>query len=290
MSKKNALGKGLGAIFPDLMEDPANKPHFAMCGIEELSPNRFQPRRIFDEKEQKKLADSIRENGVLQPILVRKPDDQPGYEIIAGERRWRAAQAAGLQDVPIIIRQSTGDRDVAELSLIENIQREELNPIEESEAYHTLIDRFHLSQEEVSSRVGKERSTIANALRLLHLPDEAKNALVRKEISAGHARAILSVPSHEGRISILKEIVRKKLSVREAEKLAQRLASAKAKHDHGQARKEPYITDIESKMSKYLMAITKIKPLRKGGVIEIRFLSDNDLDRVYEVIMSGNDR
>ena len=288
MSKKNALGRGLGAIFPDLMEDSANKPLFAMCGIEELSPNRFQPRRIFDEKEQKKLADSIRENGVLQPILVRKTDDQPGYEIIAGERRWRAAQAAGLQDVPIIIRQNTVDRDVAELSLIENIQREELNPIEESEAYHTLIDRFHLSQEEVSSRVGKERSTIANALRLLHLPHEAKDALIRKEISSGHARAILAVPSPEGRISILKEIVRKKLSVREAEKVAQRLTSSRTKKIK-EAQKEPYMADIENKMSECLMAKTTIKPLRKGGIIEIRFLSDEDLDRVCDVIMSGNE-
>ena len=290
MSKKNALGKGLGAIFPDLMDDSVNKSHFAMCGIEELSPNRFQPRRVFDKKEQRKLSDSIQENGILQPILVRKPNDRPGYEIIAGERRWRAAQAAGLTDVPIIIRQGTEDLDIAELSLIENIQREELNPIEESEAYQTLINRFHLSQEEISLRVGKERSTIANVLRLLHLPEEAKNALIKKEISAGHARALLSIVSPEEQRSALREIIAKKLSVREAEKMAQSFASRRTSKKQGTPKKEIHIVDLEKKLSERLMAKTSIKPLRKGGVIEIRFLSADDLDRVLDAIMSGNDR
>ncbi len=290
MSKKNALGKGLGAIFPDLMDDSVNKSHFAMCGIEELSPNRFQPRRVFDKKEQRKLSDSIQENGILQPILVRKPNDRPGYEIIAGERRWRAAQAAGLTDVPIIIRQGTEDLDIAELSLIENIQREELNPIEESEAYQTLINRFHLSQEEISLRVGKERSTIANVLRLLHLPEEAKNALIKKEISAGHARALLSIVSPEEQRSVLREIIAKKLSVREAEKMAQSFASRRTSKKQGTPKKEIHIVDLEKKLSERLMAKTSIKPLRKGGVIEIRFLSADDLDRVLDAIMSGNDR
>ncbi|MDD5722981.1 MAG: ParB/RepB/Spo0J family partition protein [Syntrophales bacterium] len=288
MSKKNALGKGLGAIFPDLMEDPADKPHFAMCGIEDLSPNRFQPRKVFAEHEQKKLADSIKKNGLLQPILVRKSDDAAGYEIIAGERRWRAAQAAGLQDVPILIRHKTQDLDVAELSLIENIQREELNPLEESGAYHTLIETFHLSQEEISARVGKERSTIANSLRLLNLPREAKEALMKKEISAGHARAILSLDSQEEQIAALREIIRKKLSVREAEKLV------KGHYAHPKKKKviekDIYITDLENKISEHLMARTNIKPLRKGGVIEIRFLSPNELDRLSDVIMGGDDQ
>jgi len=140
MSKKNALGKGLGAIFTDLMDNPADKPNFAMCGIEELSPNKFQPRKIFNGKEQRSLAASIKKNGILQPIVVRRIES--GYEIIAGERRWRAAQIAGLMNVPIIIRHNAKDIDVAELSLVENIQREGLNPIEESEAYQTLTKIF----------------------------------------------------------------------------------------------------------------------------------------------------
>ncbi len=218
MSKKNALGKGLGAIFTDLMDNPADKPNFAMCGIEELSPNRFQPRKIFNGKEQRSLAASIKKNGILQPIVVRRIES--GYEIIAGERRWRAAQIAGLMNVPIIIRHNAKDIDVAELSLVENIQREGLNPIEESEAYQTLTKNFRLSQDEISLRVGKDRSTIANSLRLLNLPTEARDALIKKDISAGHARAILSVDSREKQITLLTEIIKKKLSVRETERLA----------------------------------------------------------------------
>ncbi len=285
MSKKNALGKGLGAIFTDLMDDPADKPKFAMCGIEELSPNRFQPRKIFDGKEQNNLVTSIKKNGILQPIVVRKAES--GYEIIAGERRWRAAQAAGLMDVPIIIRHNAQDIDVAELSLVENIQREELNPIEESEAYQTLIKYFHLSQDEISSQVGKDRSTIANSLRLLNRPIEAKDALIKKMISAGHARAILSVASREKQITVLTEIIKKKLSVREAEKLAKSVDSSLKKKE--KVEKDMYIKDIENNISKKLMVKTGIKQLRTGGVIEIRFSSLDDLDRLVNIIINGND-
>lgn len=283
MSKKNALGKGLGAIFTDLMDDPADKPHFAMCGIEELSPNKFQPRKHFDGKEQKNLAASIKKNGILQPIVVRKFES--GYEIIAGERRWRAAQTAGLLDVPIIIRHNAKDIDVAELSLVENIQREELNPIEESEAYHSLIKNFRLSQDEISSRVGKDRSTIANSLRLLNLPEEAKDALIKKFISAGHARAILSVDSREKQITLLKEITKKKLSVRETEKLAKTIDSYLKKIK--KVEKDTHITDLENKISERLMARTNIKQLSNGGIIEIRFSSSDDLDRLLNMIMNG---
>lgn len=284
MAKKNALGKGLGAIFTDLMNDPSDKPNFAMCGIEELSPNRFQPRKMFDGKEQKNLVTSIKKNGMLQPIVVRKSES--GYEIIAGERRWRAAQTAGLMDVPIIIRHNAKDIDVAELSLVENIQREELNPIEESEAYQTLIKNFRLSQDEISSRVGKDRSTIANALRLLNLPGEAKDALIKKIISAGHARALLSVDSPEKQLSLLKEITKKKLSVRETEKLAKSIDSHLKKKKS--VEKNIYITDLENKMSERFMAKTNIKPLSNGGVIEIRFSSLDDLDRLLNMIMNGD--
>ena len=284
MAKKNALGKGLGAIFTDLMDDPSDKPNFAMCGIEELSPNRFQPRKMFDGKEQKNLVTSIKENGMLQPILVRKSES--GYEIIAGERRWRAAQTAGLMNVPIIIRHNAKDIDVAELSLVENIQREELNPIEESEAYQNLIKKFHLSQDEISSRVGKDRSTIANALRLLNLPGEAKDALIKRIISAGHARALLSVDSPEKQFYLLKEITKKKLSVRETEKLAKSIDSHLKKKKS--VEKDIYITDLENKMSERFMAKTNIKPLSNGGVIEIRFSSLDDLDRLLNMIMNGD--
>jgi len=286
MSKKNALGKGLGAIFTDLMDNPADKPNFAMCGIEELSPNRFQPRKIFNGKEQRSLAASIKKNGILQPIVVRRTES--GYEIIAGERRWRAAQIAGLMNVPIIIRHNAKDIDVAELSLVENIQREELNPIEESEAYQTLTKNFRLSQDEISLRVGKDRSTIANSLRLLNLPTEARDALIKKDISAGHARAILSVDSREKQITLLTEIIKKKLSVRETERLARSIDTHLKKKK--KVEKDTYITDLENKISERLMAKTGVKQLRNGGVIEIRFSSSDDLDRLVDIIMSGDDR
>jgi len=286
MSKKNALGKGLGAIFTDLMDNPADKPNFAMCGIEELSPNKFQPRKIFNGKEQRSLAASIKKNGILQPIVVRRIES--GYEIIAGERRWRAAQIAGLMNVPIIIRHNAKDIDVAELSLVENIQREELNPIEESEAYQTLTKNFRLSQDEISLRVGKDRSTIANSLRLLNLPTEARDALIKKDISAGHARAILSVDSREKQITLLTEIIKKKLSVRETERLARSIDTHLKKKK--KVEKDTYITDLENKISERLMAKTGVKQLRNGGVIEIRFSSSDDLDRLVDIIMSGDDR
>jgi len=285
MSKKNALGKGLGAIFTDLGDDPAGKPTYVLCGVEELSPNRFQPRKTFDSKVQKSLVASIKKDGILQPIVVRKVES--GYEIIAGERRWRAAQSAGLMDVPIIIRHNADDIDVAELTLVENIQREDLNAIEESDAYQTLINRFKLSQEEISARVGKDRSTVANSLRLANLPEEAKEALIKKTISAGHARAILSVDSHEKQIALLKEIIKRTLSVRETEKLAKSgdIQIKKKK----KLEKNVYITDIENKISRVLMVKTDIKQLRNGGVIEIKFSSMDDLDRLVTIIMGGAD-
>ncbi len=174
MAQKNVLGKGLGAIFPDLLNDFDKKKSVFSCGIEELQPNRYQPRKNFNDSTQKQLIASIKSTGIIQPIVVRKLDK--GYEIIAGERRWRAAQAAGLKDVPIVIREAT-DMQAAEMSLIENIQREELNPLEEADAYVTLIETFKLSQEEISSRAGKDRSTIANTIRLLKLPAKVKAAL-----------------------------------------------------------------------------------------------------------------
>jgi len=192
MPPKHSLGKGLGAMFPDLLNNIGDKPAFILCGIEELTPNRFQPRRAFNDADQSELVASVRKSGIIQPIVVRKSEN--GYEIIAGERRWRAAQAAGLKDVPIIIR-TADDRELAELSLVENIQREALNPVEEADAYQTLLTRFSLSQEEIAARVGKDRSTIANTVRLLKLPDAVKKALIAKGITAGHARALLALAS-----------------------------------------------------------------------------------------------
>jgi len=282
MRKKSPLGRGLGAIFTDIIDDYAQETTFSTCGIEELTPNRFQPRKKFDGNEQDNLVASIKENGIIQPIIVRKTAS--GYEIIAGERRWRAAQAAGLQDVPIIIRKAE-DIHIAELSLIENIQREELNPVEEAGAYQTLVAEFNLSQEEISSRVGKDRSTIANTLRLLKLPRDVKAALIQKRITAGHARALLTLDSEEDQTELLKKILKKKLSVRETEGLIKKRNKPSA--EKVQREKESYIIDLEDRLSKKFMTRINVKRSGKGGAIEIKFLSTEDLDRVIRLIMAG---
>jgi ParB family chromosome partitioning protein len=274
MGKRSPLGRGLGAIFTELSDDVDKETVFSTCGIEELTPNRFQPRKKFDTDEQNALVTSVKERGIIQPIIVRKTDS--GYEIIAGERRWRAAQAAGLREVDI---------HIAELSLIENIQREELNPVEEADAYQTLITKFNLSQEEISSRVGKDRSTIANTLRLLKLPADVKTALIQKKISAGHARALLALGSEKERISLLKEILKKNLSVRETEQWVKK----RNKPSVQKVPKENYIVDLEDRLSKRFMTRINVKRSGKGGTIEIKFLSPEDLDRVLGIIMGRED-
>ena len=281
MPQKNSLGKGLGAMFPDLLEGFNNRPSFVMCGIEELSPNRFQARRDFNDKQQQQLVSSIKKSGIIQPIIVRKAS--AGYEIIAGERRWRAAQQAGLQSVPVIIREAQ-DIEVAELSLIENIQREALNPIEEAEAYQTLTGQFGLSQEDLSTRVGKDRSTIANTLRLLKLPPAVKNALTEKKITSGHARSLLGIDSPKEQLKILETVLKKALSVRDTERLMQNLKKTTPGKKH--LKKDIYIMDVERTLSRIMMAKVQIYlTKKKSGRIEIIFNSADDLNRVIKLLM-----
>jgi len=275
MPPKQSLGRGLGALFPDLLNNIGDKPAFILCGIEELSPNRFQPRRAFNDEDQKQLVASVKKNGIIQPIIVRKAEN--GYEIIAGERRWRAAQAAGLKEIPVVIR-SAEDRDVAELSLIENIQREALNPIEEATAYQTLMTRFFLSQEEISARVGKDRSTVANTIRLLKLPEAVKKALIGKAITAGHARTLLALDLPGEQIGALKVIEKKGLNVRDTERLIQSLKKAPARKKSG--RKDPFLTDLERELSSLLLAPVQIRAGKRSGTIEIRYANEEDLNRL----------
>ena len=285
MPPKTSLGKGLGAIFPDLLEELSEKPAYMMCGIEELTPTKFQSRKVFDPDELKALVASIRESGIIQPIVVRKADK--GFEIIAGERRWRAAQEAGLKTVPVVIREAE-DIEVAEISLIENIQRAELNPIEEAEAYQALSDQFDLSQEEISARVGKDRSTVANTMRLLKLPDEIRKALTKKSLSAGHARALLALNTPKEQLTLFREILTKGLTVRETEsriKNQRKTSSSEPKKD----KKDVYLADLEKRLASRLMTKVDIRTSGKKGVIEIRFFSNDDLARVIELIMDGED-
>jgi ParB family transcriptional regulator, chromosome partitioning protein len=272
-----ALGKGLGAIFPNLLNDLGNKPSFIMCGIEELSPNRFQPRKAFPEKEQRELVASIKKSGIIQPIIVRKTDN--GYEIIAGERRWRAAQQAALKEVPVIIR-GAEDQEIAELSLIENLQREDLNPIEEAEAYQTLIQKFGVLQEELANRVGKDRSTVANTLRLLKLTGEAKKAVTTKTITGGHARALLAFDTPAEQLEALKVIIARNLSVRETERFVAHIRKAAAKETKT-TKKNKYIIDMEKTLTDRLLAAVRIQQGQKSGTIEIRFSSLDELNRLF---------
>jgi ParB family chromosome partitioning protein len=227
------------------------------------------------------LVDSIKKKGIIQPIVVRRIEN--GYEIIAGERRWRAAQESGLKEVPVIIRIAE-DHDLAELSLIENIQRESLNPIEEADAYQTLTQKFGISQEELAARVGKDRSTITNSLRLLKLPDQAKQALIKKSITSGHARALLSLDTHIEQLQILKSIIGKNLSVREAEQLTQK--QKKNAQKPAPQKMDPFLKDVESQLTDQLMTAVSIRKGRKSGTIEIRFTSVEEMNRLIHMLLN----
>ncbi len=282
MAQKNVLGKGLGAIFPDLINDFDKKKTALSCGIEELSPNRYQPRKNFNDDDQKKLIASVKQSGIIQPIVVRKTAEK-GYEIIAGERRWRAAQAAGLKEVPIVIREAT-DMESAAISLIENILREDLNSLEEANAYVTLIETFKLSHEDIASRTGKDRSTIANTIRLLKLPAKVKEALIAKKISAGHARCLLACNSIEEQIEALNLILKKDLNVRETERLIQK-AKVLPLDKKQAATKDRFLNDLEKALAAKVMAKVQIKGSANKGFIEISYTSMDELNRLSGVIL-----
>jgi len=281
-AKKLALGKGLGALIPDIEETRGK--NLIYCGIEEIRPNRSQPRKHFDESKLEQLAESIRENGILEPLIVRKIED--GFELIVGERRWRAAQKAGLKQVPVILKDA-GKREVLELSLIENLQREDLNPIEEAEAYKKLIEEFNISQEDLSKRIGKDRSTITNTIRLLKLPPEIKEYVIKNQISSGHARAILSLESREKQRQLCELIISKGLSVREAEALAkswsEKLKKAPSRRKNREM--EIQIQNLENSLKQFLGTKVVIHYKGEKGRIEIEYYSNEDLERIVETIL-----
>ncbi len=277
---RQALGKGLGALIPDKAPIEAEKKKtFHICGIEEIEPNPFQPRKKFSDAQIQELAESIQEKGILQPLVVRRKGT--GYELIAGERRWRAAQKAGIKEVPVIIK-DVSEAELLELSLIENIQRENLNPIEEAEAFRRLIDQFQLTQEEISKRVGKDRTTVTNALRLLRLPQEIKESLAEGKISVGHARALLSLESSEKQKAAFKQILTAGLSVRQTERLVKniRRKSSLGSRVPKSSEWDGLIEDLQQILG------TKVRIKGKGnrGKIEIDFYSREELDRLIELL------
>jgi ParB family chromosome partitioning protein len=283
-TKRMALGKGLGALLPEFGQ--VEPKAFLYCGIEEIIPNRSQPRKLFDESKIQELAESIKEKGILEPLIVRRTDQ--GYELIVGERRWRAAQKAGLKEVPVLVKEIEG-REALEISLIENLQREDLNPMEAAEAFKYLIEEFNISQEDLSKRMGKDRTTITNTLRLLKLPLEVRNQLLQNRITSGHARAILSLEHKEKQKELCALVIKKGLSVRQAEAIAKRW-SEKPKKSVTPVKKrsdlESQLTSLQDSLRKYLgtkVLITQQKD--KKGKIEIEYYSHEDLERIVEAIL-----
>ena len=304
--KRNGLGKGLDSLIPNksdkltkpetkknnsevkvspakkIKEDP--KASEILLKINQVEPNRDQPRKEFDEDALLELADSIKQFGVLQPLLVQKKKDY--YEIIAGERRWRAAKLAGLKEVPVLIKSYT-DQEIVEISLIENIQRENLNPIEEAMAFKRLLEEFHLKQDEVAERVSKSRTAVTNSMRLLKLSDKVKQMIIDDIISTGHARALLAIEDEEQQYLLATKIFDEKLSVRETEKLVKSLKNPKKEVKKTTPEHQFIYNDIAEKMKSIMGTKVNINAKANGkGKIEIEYYSEEELERIYDLMMT----
>ena len=296
--KRNGLGKGLDSLIPNKTEktvktekkpeqkneESQNSSGEILVKINQVEPNREQPRKEFDEDSLMELADSIKQFGILQPLLVQKRKDY--YEIIAGERRWRAAKIAGIKEIPIIIRDYT-NQEIVEISLIENIQRENLNPIEEAMAYKRLLEEFHLKQDEVAERVSKSRTAVTNSMRLLKLSPRVQQMIVDDMISTGHARALLAIDDEEQQYQLANRIFDEKLSVRETEKLVKALKNPK-KEVKKQKQEHTFVYDnIEEQMKNIIGTKVSVNPKANGkGKIEIEYYSEEELERIYDLIMT----
>lgn len=293
--KRGGLGKGLDSLIPEKKivktEKPVKEeavqqvPGPIMMKINDVEPNREQPRKNFEEDALLELADSIKQFGVLQPLIVQKKKDY--YEIIAGERRWRAAKMAGIKEIPVVVKEYS-DQEVVEISLIENIQRENLNPIEEAMAFKKLLTEFHLKQDEVAERVSKSRTAVTNSMRLLKLNERVQQMIIDDMISTGHARALLAIDDAEEQYIIATKIFDEKLSVRETEKLVKDLKNPKKEKQPKQPVKNAFVyEDLEERM-KHVMG-TKVHVNHKSngkGKIEIEYYSDDELERIFELLMS----
>ncbi len=296
--KKKGLGKGLDSLIPDnnsmksvtsektveSKEDAAAKSGVQVMKINEVEPNRDQPRKNFDEDALLELSDSIKQFGVLQPLLVRKREDY--YEIIAGERRWRAAKLAGVKEVPVIEKEYT-DQEILEIGLIENIQRENLNPIEEAIAYKRLLEEFNLKQDEVAERVSKSRTAVTNSMRLLKLSDKVQQMIIDDMISTGHARALLAIDDPELQYTLANKIFDEKLSVRETEKLVKEIKNPKKPKEKKPVANSFIYQDLEEKMKSVFGTKVSIASKGKGkGKIEIEYYSDDELEHLFDIMMS----
>ncbi|MEW6066700.1 MAG: ParB/RepB/Spo0J family partition protein [Nitrospirota bacterium] len=270
---KTALGKGLEALIPEKGEE------VIYLDIDRIFPGEQQPRKTFRDEPLRELAASIKEKGVLQPVIVSRVGDGT-FRLVAGERRWRAASLAGIKKIPALVK-NVASKDSLEIALIENIQREDLNPIETAEAFNKLVSDFRLTQEELSEKVGKDRATIANYLRLLKLPEDIKKLIYTGSLSMGHAKAILTIDSKAQQIEVAKRIIKKNLSVREAEVLAKK----KTKPAEPKPDKDPQIASLEERLIKTLGTKVRISHRNKRGKIEIEYYSLDELDRILDILL-----
>ena len=285
--KKSRLGKGLDALIPkEIKDETPVDSGILLLPIEKLKPNKYQPRKNFDDSTIEELSASIKEKGIIQPLIVRKKGDS--YEIIAGERRWRASQLAGIKSVPVIINEA-GDEEILELALIENLQREDLNPIEEAEGYQLLIDNHGLTHDEISKKIGKDRSTISNQLRLLKLSAKAKEALINGNISAGHARALVTLESDAEINETLSIIIQKKLSVRQTENLVKSLGKVRPSRDESPTsiKNDKFVIDILEELKRNLGTKVNISGKRERGKIEIEYYSAEEFERLIGILTDG---
>ena len=275
--QKRVLGRGLGALIPQKETAPAT-PGLMELAVDQISPNPYQPRKIFNEASIEELARSVREHGIVQPLVVTRSGDK--FKLIAGERRFRAAQRAGLLTVPVVVKDDLKAGDALEIALIENIQREDLNPIEEALAYRKLGEDYHLTQEQIADAVGKDRSSVANYVRLLKLPQEVRSNVGSGALSMGHARAILGLADDAAQLRVSREVVSKNLSVRETEALVKKATQPAT--EKKEAEKDVHTRAAEEKLRFALGTRARIVRKGKGGRIEIDFTSEDELNRLYE--------
>lgn len=291
-AKRGGLGKGLDSLIKEnktakhtapVKKEAVNAGPI-MMKINDVEPNRDQPRKHFEEDALLELADSIKQFGILQPLIVQKRNDY--YEIIAGERRWRAAKQAGVKEVPVIIKEYT-DQEIVEISLIENIQRENLNPIEEAQAYKRLLNEFSLKQDEVAERVSKSRTAVTNSMRLLKLDERVQQMIIDDMISTGHARALLAIEDKEQQYILANKVFDEKLSVRDTEKLVKELKKPKKEKEKPVIQNAFVYEDLEERIKSIIGSKVHVNHKANGkGKIEIEYYSDNDLERIFELLMS----
>lgn len=280
-TKQKGLGRGLGALIDDFSAS-GEQEQVTRLPLQKIEPNPNQPRRCFDEEELQALADSIAEHGIIQPLAVRETQDGY-YQIIAGERRWRAARLAGLQELPVVVLEAD-ERTVMELALIENLQRQDLNPMEEAEGYRSLMEDYGMTQEQAAQRVGKSRPAVANALRLLSLPEEVAQLVVNGSLSAGHARAVLSLPEARQQKAAAQKIIALRLSVRQAEAMCRRMAQEKPVEEKPVFAVN-YVGECEKALTKQLGRKVKIISGKRKGRFELEFYDQDDLQRLYEALL-----